>query len=45
MVVCKYWDVFPGTLSTRAPPNWKVGDVHEIPLVEGPEPVRKSIYR
>ena len=45
MVLYKYCDVFPGTLPTRAPPNQKFGDVHEIPLVEGAVLIRKSMYR
>ena len=45
MVLCKYRDVFPGTLPTRAPPNQKLGDIHEIPLEEGAEPIWKSMYR
>ena len=44
-VLCKYCDIFPGTLPTRAPPNWKLGDIHEIPLEEGAKPVQNSIYR
>ena len=43
-VLYKYWDVFPGMLPTCAPPNWKLGDIHEIPLEEGAEPVWKSMY-
>ena len=39
MVLYKYHDIFPGTLPTQAPPNWKLGDVHKIPLEEGAEPV------
>ena len=44
-VLNKYFDVFPGKLPTHALPNWKLGDIHEIPLVEGAEPVWKSMYR
>ena len=40
----KYKDVFPGMLPTRAPPNWKLGDIHEIPLIEGAKPIQKSMY-
>ena len=29
----------------QAQPNWKLGDVHEIPLVDGAKLKRKSIYR
>ena len=36
----------PGYVSHMCtPPNQKLGDIHEIPLVEGAEPVKKSIYR
>ena len=45
MVLCKYCDVFPDTLPTQATPNWKLGDIHEIPLEEGTEPIWKSMYR
>ena len=45
MVLHKYQDVFPGILPIHALPNQKLGDIHEILLVEGTEPVRKSIYR
>ena len=45
MVICKYCDVFLGILLTCEPPNWKLGDIHEILLVEGAKPVGKSIYR
>ena len=45
MVLCKYHDVFPGMLPTRAPPNQKLGDIHEIPLEEGAKPIWKSMYR
>ena len=41
-VLYKYWDVFPGMLPTCAPPNQKLGNIHEIPLVEGAELVKKS---
>ena len=44
-VLCKYRDIFPGALPTRAPPNRKLGDVHEIPLVKGAKPIRKSKHR
>ena len=44
-VLYKYYDVFPGTLPTQAPPNWNLGDVYEIPLEEGAKPIQKSIYR
>ena len=44
MVLCKYHNVFPGALPTRAPPNRKLGDVHEILLIEGAEPIWKSMY-
>ena len=44
-VLCKYRDVFPRTLHTQAPPNQKLGDIHEIPLEEGTEPVWKSMYQ
>ena len=44
MVLYKYWDVLPGTLPTRALPNWKLGDVCKIPIKQGAEPVRKSMY-
>ena len=44
MVVCKYHDIFPGALPTRAQPNWKLGDVHEIPLVKGAKPIWESMY-
>ena len=42
-VLHRYRDIFPGTLLTRAPPNWKLGDVHEAPLEKGTELVQKSI--
>ena len=45
MVLYNYQDLIPVTLLTRAPPNWKLGYIREIPLVEGTEPVRKSMYR
>ena len=45
MVLCKYQDVFPGMLPTHALSNWKLGDLHEIPLMEGAKLVRKSMYR
>ena len=45
MVLCKYRNVFPGALPTQAPPNQKLGDVHEIPLVEGAEAIQKSMYQ
>ena len=38
-ILCMYWDTFPGTLPTRAPPNQKLGDIHKIPLEEGTEPL------
>ena len=44
-VLCKYCDVFPGALHTQAPPNWKLGDMHKIPLIEGAEPIQKSMYQ
>ena len=43
-VLCKYCDIFPGALPTQAPPDRKLGDVHEIPLIEGAEPIWKSMY-
>ena len=45
MVFCKYQDVFPGILPTQAPPNQNLGDIHDIPLVEGAKPIQKSMYR
>ena len=45
MVLCKYWDAFPGILPMCALPNQKLGDLHKVPLVEGAKPVRKSMYR
>ena len=45
MVFFKYCDIFPGTLPTQAPPNQKLGDIHEIPLEEGAKPKQKSMYR
>ena len=45
MVLHKYRVVFPSTLPICAPPNRKLGDVHEILLVEDAKPVRKSMYR
>ena len=45
MVLYRYWDLFPSTLPTWALPNQKLGDVHAIPLIEGVELVRKSMYR
>ena len=43
MVLCKYWDVFPGTMPTHELPNQKLGGIHDIPLVEGAESVWKSM--
>ena len=43
-ILAKDWDVFPGTLPIRAPPNWKLGDVYKIPLEEVAKPVQKSMY-
>ena len=45
MVLCNYQDVFPGTLPICALPNWKLGTMHDLPLVEGSKLVRKSMYR
>ena len=45
MVLCKYHKVFPGALPAQAPLNRKLGDVHEITLVEGAEPIQKSMYQ
>ena len=42
MILCKNCNVSLSMLPTWAPPNWKLGDIHEIPLVEGFEPVKKS---
>ena len=44
MVLDKYQDVFTSMLPICAPPNQKLGDVQEIPLIEGAKPVRKSMY-
>ena len=44
-VLYKYRGIFPGLMPTRVPPSWELRDIHEIPLVEGAEPVRKSMYR
>ena len=44
MALYKYHDVFPGTLPTCAIPNQKLGDVHEILLEKGAEPIWKSMY-
>ena len=41
----KYRDVFPGKLPAWAPPDWKLGDMYEIALVEKAAPTRKSMYR
>ena len=43
-ILCKYRDVFPWMLPTRATPNRTLIDVYEIPLEEGAEPVQKSMY-
>ena len=43
-VLYYYHDIILGTLPIQAQPNWKLGDIHEIPLMEGAEPVKKSIY-
>ena len=45
MVLCEYCDVFLVMFPTHGPPNWKLGDIYEIPLVQGAKLVRKSIYR
>ena len=42
--LCKYRDVFPGTLPTQAPPNQNLGDIYKISLIEGAEPIQKSMY-
>ena len=43
-VLYKFRDVLPNTLPTRAPPNWKLGYLYEIPLEKGAKPVWKSMY-
>ena len=45
MVLYWYCDVFWGKVPTQVLPNQKLGDVHEIPLVEGGKPIRKSMNR
>ena len=45
ILLCKYNDLFPGTLPIQAPANQKLGDIHEIPLEEGAKPIWKSMYR
>ena len=45
MVLYKYHGIFLGTLLTQAPLSWKLGDIHEIPLMESDAPIRKSMYK
>ena len=42
--LCKYYNVFPGKLPKRVPPDRKMGDMHSMPLEPGMEPVRKGLY-
>lgn len=38
-------DVFPAALPKQAPPHRGLGDVHEIPVKDGTEPIARKMYR
>ena len=37
--------VFPAELLKNVPPNRGLGDVHEIPVKPGTEPIARKMYR
>ncbi len=44
-LLTEYRDVFPSELPKRYPPDRGLGDAHDIPLIEGAQPVKRAMYR